>query len=181
MVTATFGSGGRGGRGGGHDRGRGTSRVQGRGDQQPGKTYSWADIANNPCVHHLDTNGGSSHTNAKCRFNDDIKRDDTASYKAKRKKGKKNPEKDKETKEDSDMEEVDASNPKPEGKKKILPRKTLMSPSSDLNQQRSKRQCYMTSMQQFRLSPNSWTGRNWQSHLTTLIILLSCTGEENTP
>ncbi|MBS5829197.1 MAG: hypothetical protein KIC68_10085, partial [Campylobacter concisus] len=91
--------------------------VQGRGDQHPDKTYSWADIANNPCVHHLDANGGSSHTNAECRFNDDIKRDDTAGYRAKQKKGKKNPEKDKETKEDSDMEEADASNPKSEGKK----------------------------------------------------------------
>ena len=116
MVTTTFRSGGRGGRGGGRGRSRGTLRVQGRGYQQPGKTYSWADIANNPCVHHLDANGGSSHTSAEC-LNDDIKRDDTAGYRAKRKKGKKNPEKDKETKEDSDMEEADASNPKPEGKK----------------------------------------------------------------
>ena len=62
VVTATFRSGGREGRGGGRGHGRGTSRVQGRGDQQPGKTYSWADIANNPCLHHLDANGGSSVT-----------------------------------------------------------------------------------------------------------------------
>ena len=83
-------------------------------------------------MHHIDDSGGSSHTNTECRFNDDIKKDDTAGYRAKRKKGKKNPEKDKETKDDSDMEEADAPNPK-KGRKLFPPRRTLMSPSSDLN------------------------------------------------
>ena len=132
-------------------------------------------------MHHLDANGGSSHSNAECRFNDDIKRDDTAGYKAKRKKGKKNPEKDKETKEDSDMEEADASNPKPEGKKKFLTKKDTYVTFLESQPAKVKKAVLHEFNEQFRLSLNSWTGRKWQSHLTVLIIRLSCTGEENMP
>ncbi|MEI4927081.1 hypothetical protein Q8G50_31695, partial [Klebsiella pneumoniae] len=62
------------------------------------------------------------HTNAECRFNDDIKKDDSTGYKAKQRKGKKNPKK-KKTKEDSNMEEAKPSNPKSDGNKNFPTKK----------------------------------------------------------
>jgi hypothetical protein len=67
-----------------------------------------------PCFAHQDTSGKYNHTNQNCKFVNDIKADQEASYKCTRRqrpRGKGKADKEKEFKDGSDMEEDPAPKP----------------------------------------------------------------------
>jgi hypothetical protein len=67
-----------------------------------------------PCFAHRDTSGKCNHTNRNCKFVNDIKADQEAGYKRNRRqqpRGTGKADKDKESKDGSDMDEDPASKP----------------------------------------------------------------------
>jgi hypothetical protein len=109
MVATTFSEKGQSGQ---HGRGRGTSSCQPRSSTAPAMVpaapVSYDEYRDMPCFAHRDATGKCNHTNWNCKFVDDIKADQEACYKRTRRQrpcGKGKADKEKESKDGSDMEE----------------------------------------------------------------------------
>jgi hypothetical protein len=80
----------------------------------PSAPVSYDEYRDMPCFAHRDASGKCNHTNQNCKFVDDIKADQEAGYKrnrCQRPRGKGKADKEKESKDGSDMEEDSAPKP----------------------------------------------------------------------
>jgi hypothetical protein len=118
MVATTFSD-----KGQSSQRGRGRGSSSGQLRSSPASVtamaalVSYYEYRDMPCFAHRDTSGKCNHTNRNCKFVNDIKADQEAGYKhtwRQRPRGKVKADKEKESKDSSDMEEDPA--PKPAGK-----------------------------------------------------------------
>jgi hypothetical protein len=115
MVATTFSDKGQSSQ---HGRGRSSSSSQLRSSTAsataPSAPMSYDDYRDMPCVAHRDASGKCNHTNRNCKFVNDIKADQEAGYKCTRRQrpcGKGKANKEKESKDGSDMEEDPAPKP----------------------------------------------------------------------
>jgi hypothetical protein len=115
MVATTFSDKAHSSQGG---RGRGSSSGQPRNSTAsataPSAPVSYDEYRNMPCFAHRDASGKCNHTNRNCKFVNDIKADQEASYKHTRRqwpRGKGKADKENESKDGSDMEEDPAPKP----------------------------------------------------------------------
>jgi hypothetical protein len=99
-------------------KGRGTSGGQPRSStaptSAPSAPVSYDEYHDMPCFAHRNASGKCNHTNRNCKFVNDIKADQEASYKRNRRHrpcGKGKADKDKESKDGSDMDEDPAPKP----------------------------------------------------------------------
>jgi hypothetical protein len=99
-------------------RGRGTNSGQPRSSTAPASApsapVSYDEYHDMPCFAHRDASGKCNHTNQNCKFVNDIKADQEASYKRNRRQwphGKGKADKEKECKDGSDMDEDPAPKP----------------------------------------------------------------------
>jgi hypothetical protein len=115
MVATTF-----------SDKGQSSQRGRGRGSSSgqpwsstasataPSAPVSYNEYRDMPCFAHRDASGKCNHTNRNCKFVNDIKADQEAGYKRtqrQRPRGKGKVDKEKESKDGSDMEEDLRPNP----------------------------------------------------------------------
>jgi hypothetical protein len=115
MVATTFADKGQNSQ---HGRGCGTSSGQPWSSTAPASApsapMSYDEYCDMPCFAHRDALGKCNHTNRNCKFVNDIKADQEAGYKRNQRqwpRGKGKANKDKESKDGSDMDEDPASKP----------------------------------------------------------------------